>query len=160
MCHHKAPHRSWECDDKHKILYTDPIRVPETYNDDYKSRAKAAKIAKMRVAYDMTYQDLGLVQPEGGERVGERVVQEASSAQRKVPANARMLIDKDNRTVFTFENDDELSHFKFQRYIQRYLRVIQSVDDNVGRMLDYLDQNGLAENTIVIYLDGSRWLSL
>lgn len=34
MCHHKAPHRSWECDDKHKSLYTDPIRVPETYNDD------------------------------------------------------------------------------------------------------------------------------
>lgn len=58
MCHHKAPHRSWECDNKHKSLYTDPIRVPETYSDDYKNRAKAAKAAKMRVAEDLTYYDL------------------------------------------------------------------------------------------------------
>lgn len=54
--------------DKHKNLYTDPIRVPETYDDDYKNRAKAAKIAKMRVAEDLTYQDLGLVQPDGGKQ--------------------------------------------------------------------------------------------
>ncbi|RYP78186.1 hypothetical protein DL771_000663 [Monosporascus sp. 5C6A] len=70
MCHHKAPHRSWECDSKHKHLYADkPIRVPETYNDDYTNRAKDAKVAKMRVAEDMTYRDLGLVQPDGGDWV-------------------------------------------------------------------------------------------
>ncbi|RYP60015.1 hypothetical protein DL769_008308 [Monosporascus sp. CRB-8-3] len=152
MCHHKAPHRSWECDNKHKHLYADkPIRVPETYNDDYKNRAKAAKVAKMRVAEDMTYQDLGLVQPDGGDWVGERVVQESGSSQRKIPMDAAKLIDKDTGEVFTFKNGDGLPEFKFQRYMQRYLRTIQSIDDNVGRMLDYLDQNGLAENTIVIY---------
>ncbi|TDZ35550.1 putative sulfatase [Colletotrichum spinosum] len=151
MCHHKAPHRSWESDDKHKHLYTDPIRVPETYDDDYKNRAKAAKVARMRVAEDMTYQDLGLVQPDGGNRVGERVVQESNSAQRKIPADAKRLIDKDDGTVFTFKTREDLAHFKFQRYMQRYLRVIQSVDDNVGRMLDYLDETGLAEDTVVIY---------
>ncbi|KAI0814548.1 arylsulfatase B [Xylaria sp. FL0064] len=151
MCHHKAPHRSWECDDKHKHLYQDAIQVPETYDDDYKNRAKAAKIAKMRVAEDLTYQDLGLVQPDGGNRVGERVVQESGSAQRKIPTNATKLIDKEDGTVFTFSDADDLAKFKFQRYMQRYLRVIQSVDDNVGRMLKYLEQNGLAENTIVIY---------
>ncbi|CAH0028506.1 unnamed protein product [Clonostachys rhizophaga] len=143
--------KSWECDDKHKDLYKEKIRVPETYNDDYRNRAQAAKVAKMRVAEDMTYQDLGVVQPDGGSRVGERVVQESGSAQRKIPTNATKLIDKDDGTVFTFSNEAELSEFKFQRYMQRYLRVIQSVDDNVGRMLDYLDQNCLAENTIVIY---------
>lgn len=153
MCHHKAPHRSWECDDKHRHLYADkPIRVPETYTDDYKNRAKAASVAKMRVAEDLTYQDLGLVQPDGGNRVGERVVQESGSAQRKIPTDPSIkLIDKDDGTVFTFRNATELSQFKFQRYMQRYLRVIQSVDDNVGRMLEYLERNGLAENTIVIY---------
>ncbi|RYO97562.1 hypothetical protein DL765_011163 [Monosporascus sp. GIB2] len=152
MCHHKAPHRSWECDNKHKDLYADkPIRVPETYNDDYEHRAKAAKVAKMRVAEDMTYQDLGLVQPDGGDWVGERVVQESGSSQRKVPIDATKLIDKDTGEIFTFKNGDGLPEFKFQRYMQRYLRTIQSIDDNVGRMLDYLDQNGLAENTIVIY---------
>ncbi|KAF4785949.1 mucin-desulfating sulfatase (n-acetylglucosamine-6-sulfatase) [Colletotrichum scovillei] len=151
MCHHKAPHRSWECNEKHKDLYKHPIRVPETYDDDYKNRAKAAKVAKMRVAEDMTYQDLGLVQPDGGNKVGERVVQEAGSAQRKIPIDAKRLIDKEDGTVFTFKSQDDLAHFKFQRYMQRYLRTIQSVDDNVGRMLDYLEENGLAENTIVIY---------
>ncbi|KAI1756120.1 alkaline-phosphatase-like protein [Xylaria castorea] len=151
MCHHKAPHRSWECDDKHKQLYKEPIRVPETYDDDYKNRAKAAKIAKMRVAEDLTYQDLGLIQPDGGDRIGERVTQESGSAQRKVPTNATKLIDKDDGTVFTFDGANELAQFKFQRYMQRYLRTIQSIDDNVGRMLDYLEQKGLAENTIVIY---------
>ena len=153
MCHHKAPHRSWECDDKHKGLYTDPIRVPETYDDDYKNRAKAASVAKMRVAEDLTYKDLGLVQPDGGRRVGEIIEEDAGSGIRKIPtASAGLrLIDKDDGTVFTFASDDELSRFKFQRYMQRYLRVIQSVDDNVGRMLDYLDASGLADNTVVIY---------
>ncbi|KAJ0158238.1 putative sulfatase PB10D8.02c [Colletotrichum tanaceti] len=151
MCHHKAPHRSWEYDAKHKDLYTDPIRVPETYDDDYKNRARAAKAAKMRVAEDMTYQDLGLVQPDGGDAVGERVVQESGSAQRKVPVDAKRLMDKADGTVFTFGSEEELARFKFQRYMQRYLRVIQSVDDNVGRVLDHLEANGLAENTVVMY---------
>ncbi|KAF5535398.1 extracellular sulfatase sulf-2 [Fusarium phyllophilum] len=153
MCHHKAPHRSWECDTKHKNLYADkPIKVPETYDDDYKNRAKAARVAKMRVAEDLTYQDLGLVQPDGGRSVGERVTQESGSAQRKIPTDPSIkLIDKDDGTAFTFTSPAELSAFKFQRYMQHYLRVIQSVDDNVGRMLDYLDQKGLTENTLVIY---------
>ncbi|KAF2177747.1 arylsulfatase B [Zopfia rhizophila CBS 207.26] len=157
MCHHKAPHRPWECDDKYKGLYTDPIHVPETYTDDYKNRARAAKVAKMRVAEDLTYQDLGLVQPDGGSKVGERVTMEGGNANRKIPAPLTRdlpklkLIDKDNGTAFTFNSTSELAEFKFQRYMQRYLRTIQSIDDSVGRLLDYLDQEGLADNTIVIY---------
>ena len=46
---------------------------------------------------------------------------------------------------------DDLVHWKYQRYIKDYLRCVASVDDNVGRVLDYLDETGLAENTIVIY---------
>ncbi|MBL8186793.1 MAG: sulfatase [Acidobacteria bacterium] len=45
----------------------------------------------------------------------------------------------------------ELKRWKFRRYMQDYLACVQSMDDNVGRFLDYLDKNGLAENTIVIY---------
>lgn len=44
-----------------------------------------------------------------------------------------------------------LKKWKYQRYIKDYLRCIASVDDNVGRLLDYLEQTGLAKNTIVIY---------
>ncbi|CRK42201.1 hypothetical protein BN1723_018980, partial [Verticillium longisporum] len=92
-----------------------------------------------------------LVQPDGGNRVGERVVQESGSSQRKIPTDTTFLIDKEDGTVFRFQDSKELAEFKFQRYMQRYLRVIQSVDDNVGRILDYLDENNLADNTIVIY---------
>lgn len=160
MCHHKAPHRSWECDDKHKDLYKDPVRLPDTFTDDYKNRARAAKIAKMRVAEDLTYQDLGLVQPDGGRRVGERVQQEKGASERKIPAptseedlKALKLIDKEDGTVFRFQSAGELAEFKFQRYMQRYLRTIQSIDDSVGQLLDYMDKDEpeLAKNTIVIY---------
>jgi len=45
----------------------------------------------------------------------------------------------------------DLVRWKYQRYIKDYLRCVASVDDNIGRMLDYLDQAGLAENTLVVY---------
>jgi arylsulfatase A-like enzyme len=45
----------------------------------------------------------------------------------------------------------ELALWKFQRYMEDYLRTIQSVDDGVGEVLDYLEENGLSENTIVVY---------
>ncbi|KAH7067372.1 alkaline-phosphatase-like protein [Paraphoma chrysanthemicola] len=155
MCHHKAPHRSWECDPKHKHLYKDAVRLPDTFTDDYKNRARAAKIAKMRIADDITYHDLGLVQPDGGSEIGAKLLNQWWYTDRKIPnpddVTKMRLIDKDDGTVFTFRTPTELAEFKYQRYMQRYLRTIQSIDDNTGRILDYLDQEGLSENTIVIY---------
>ena len=46
---------------------------------------------------------------------------------------------------------EDLALWKFNRYLKDYLRTIQSVDDGVGEVLAYLDENGLAENTIVVY---------
>jgi arylsulfatase A-like enzyme len=93
------------------------------------------------------------VQPEGGAEVGERTM--PSSTNRKIPnpedVTGLRLIDKDTGEVFTFADRDELSHFKYQRYLKRYLRTIESIDESVGRVLDFLGENGLAENTIVIY---------
>ncbi|KAJ4982743.1 mucin-desulfating sulfatase (n-acetylglucosamine-6-sulfatase) [Stagonosporopsis vannaccii] len=155
MCHHKAPHRSWECDPKHKHLYRDPVKLPDTFTDDYKSRARAAKVAKMRIADDITYHDLGLVQPDGGREVGEKLIDVWNWIDRKIPnpedVTQLRLIDKEDGTVFSFETRGQLAEFKYQRYMQRYLRTIQSIDDNTGRLLDYLDEENLAENTIVIY---------
>lgn len=153
MCHHKAPHREWEPHPKNRGLYQDDIAIPETFDDDYKNRAKAAVEAKMRIKDDMKYADLGLVQPEGGSEVGERTMR--SSTNRKIPNPQNVsdlrLIDKDSGEVFTFENQQALSHFKYQRYLKRYLRTIESIDESVGRVLDYIEDNGLVENTIIIY---------
>lgn len=156
LCHHKAPHRPWQYDPKHKDLYKEPIALPDTFTDEYKNRTKAAAAAKMRVEEDMTYLDLGLVQPEGGEEYGQLVVQDSWTwTDRKVPSpedvTSLRLIDKATGENFTFKTKDDLSRFKYQRYMQRYLRTIQSIDDNVGRLLDWLDQEGLSDNTMVIY---------
>ena len=153
MCHHKAPHREWEPHPKNRNLFNEDIIVPETFDDDYKNRAKAAAEAKMRIKDDMKYADLGLVQPEGGSEVGERVRPEMSH--RKIPnpddVSKLRLIDKDTGEVYTFKTKEELGQFKYQRYIKRYLRTIASIDESVGELLDYLDDNNLAQNTLVIY---------
>ena len=151
MCHHKAPHRPFVPHPRYDDLYTDDLPVPETYDDDYANRAAAAAAAKMRVRQDMSYEDLGLVLPEGGSEIGAR--EKPGSDMRKVPDDHRglRLLDRKTGESYTFETKRELDLFKYQRYIKRYLRTIAAIDDNVGRMLDYLDDKGLAENTIVIY---------
>jgi arylsulfatase A-like enzyme len=155
MCHHKAPHRSWEYDGKYKDLYKDPIRLPDTFGDDYKHRARATKVAKMRVAEDMTYFDLGLIQPEGGLSFGKKMIDNWQSLDLKVldpeDATTLRLIDKEDGTLFTFETREQLREFNFQRYMQRYLRTIQCIDNNVGLLLDDIDEDGLTEDNIVIY---------
>ncbi|MHC4637712.1 MAG: sulfatase family protein [Planctomycetota bacterium] len=115
MCHHKAPHRSWEPDDKHSSLYEDiDIPTPDTFNDDYQGRSRAAHEQEMTIERHLEKRDLKVKPPEGLKGA-------------------------------------ELKMWKYQRYIKDYLRCIASVDDNVGRLLDYLDKSGLAENTVVIY---------
>jgi len=47
--------------------------------------------------------------------------------------------------------DTEKAHWNYQQYIKRYLRTVASLDDNIGRLLDFLEESGLAENTIVVY---------
>lgn len=153
MCHHKAPHREWEPHPKNRSLFMDDVVVPSTFDDNYKNRARAAAEAKMRIKDDLTYDDLGLVQPEGGGEVGEK--SRPFSSKRKIPnpedASALCLIDKITGEKFRFNSREELSQFKYQRYIKRYLRTIASIDESVGRLLDYLDTHNLAKDTLVVY---------
>ncbi len=154
MCHHKAPHRSFEPHPKYRSLYANEnIKMPDTFDDDYKNRARAAAAVKMRIRSDLSYKDLGLVQPEGGIEVGEQVA--PGQFERKVPepddVSELVLIDQLSGEHFRFQSRSELSRFKYQRYIKRYLRTVASIDENVGRMLDWLDEAGQSENTIVIY---------
>ena len=115
MCHHKAPHRHWEPDEKHAHMYlNEDIPEPETLYDDYANRASAAGAAEMRMGVHHTPLDLKAEIP------------------RDLP-------------------EMELRKWAYQRYIKDYLRVVASIDDNVGRLLDYLDAEGLADNTVVVY---------
>ena len=119
MCHHKAPHRPWDSDEKHAHMYEDEdVPMPDNFFDDYANRSNAAKDAKMRVFGHMSETDLKIdtlgPPPEG-------------------------------------LSETELANWQYQRYIKEYLRCVASIDDNVGRMLDYLDEEGIADDTLVIY---------
>jgi hypothetical protein len=75
---------------KAQKLYKDPVRLPDTFTDDYKNRAKAAKVARFRVAEDLTYFELGLVQLDDGSAVGEKMIDKWWFQDRKIPAPANV----------------------------------------------------------------------
>jgi arylsulfatase A-like enzyme len=60
------------------------------------------------------------------------------------------IIDLKSPVPAGLDEDEEIS-WRYQRYIKDYLRVVASIDDNIGRMLDYLDDHDLTQNTIVVY---------
>jgi arylsulfatase A-like enzyme len=55
------------------------------------------------------------------------------------------------KKIYPTMTDKDLAKWRYQRYMQDYLGTIKSVDENVGRVLDYLETNDLMENTIVVY---------
>ncbi len=142
MCHHKAPHRPWEPDEKHEHMYDDvQITEPETFNDDYRTRSAAAPEATMRIDRNLNRTDLKIKPPPGLKP------KEITQWNQTVDKEMEVTINGEKKTL----TGQELKKWKYQKFIKDYLRCIASVDENVGRLLDYLDQAGLKENTIVIY---------
>lgn len=133
MIHHKAPHRTWIPAKRHRNKYED-MAFPEPANlfDDYATRTTAAQKQDMSIDKTMTLnRDLKLGDKFGG------------------PAGMY-----DNRKEWFEKNKPagkELVRWKYQVYIQDFLQCIWAIDENVGRVLDYLEENGLDKNTIVMY---------
>lgn len=142
MCHHKAPHREWSPDAKHAALFADKtIPEPATLNDDYATRSDAARTAIMRVDRDLNRNDLKIAPPPGLRGTNLTEWKRGTDSELEVVENG----------VTNKLSGLALKKWKYQRYMKDYLACVASVDDNVGRLLDYLDQTGLATNTIVIY---------
>jgi arylsulfatase A-like enzyme len=142
MLHHKAPHRPWEPDQIHRAQFADRwIPEPETLWDSYATRTDALHENLQRVAGDLTRRDLKLVPPSGLESAALTAWLAAK------PDEVTIMRGGVSVTL----KGEPLTRWKYQRYMQDYLATIQSVDDNVGRLLDYLDRNALSKNTIVIY---------
>ena len=138
MYQFKAPHRPWQPAEEFQSLFTDgDLPQPANFNDDFKGR-EAAKDQWMEIENHMNRRDLKISPPEGLSR--------------------RELNDYyafGNKGEFWTPNDTlqgaALKNWKYQTYIKDYLRCVAGVDKAVGQMLDYLEANGLAENTVVIY---------
>lgn len=154
LLHHKAPHRTWQPD----TLYFDEFKnktypVPDNFFDNYEGRRAAAeqklsiRTTDMDIQYDLKMED------DGG-RIQSRFpwmkhTARMNEKQKSAWGNHYNSITKD----FLEKNleGDKLYLWKYQRYMRDYLACIRSVDENVGRVLDYLKENGLDENTLVIY---------
>ncbi len=144
MLHQKAPHRDWEPDERNKAIFKDKsFPEPETLWDDYATRPAALPRNEQTVAHDLTRRDLKILPPS--DLKGREANQWNSTKPDEVMVDGKKL------------TGDELTKWKYQRYMQDYLACVQGVDDGVGKVLDYLDESGLAKNTIVIYSADNGW---
>jgi arylsulfatase A-like enzyme len=165
LFHHKAPHRNWMPAPRHIGMFKDTkFPLPETFYDDYKTREKTAGTQDMEVknmysGYDMKIHFLE----------GEREMNSGGGGSRNFDGtnswkNVYSALTPEQKEVFDFYYDQvneeyrnanlsgkELEEWKYQRYMEDYLACIVSVDENIGRVLDYLDKNKLDKNTIVVY---------
>ncbi len=162
MYNHKAPHRQWwpsleDLDNSHHRLYP----VAETLFDDYANRGTAAKEAEMRIHDHMALTADNKIAPEILERLNyeeflgwytgayterfNRLSEEEQEQWMKVYGPINEEFEK-NQPV-----GQALTLWKYQRYLEDYLGTIVSIDRNIGKVLDYLDENGLTENTLVVY---------
>jgi arylsulfatase A-like enzyme len=142
MLHHKAPHRSWEPDDHHRAQFADRwIPEPPTMWDSWTTRTDALHENEQRLR-DLTNRDLKLPVPPG--------LPDSAALRRWLNTSPDTVATMRNGAHVTLTGEP-LIRWKYQRYMQDYLATVQSVDDNVGRVLKFLDDNGLARNTIVIY---------
>jgi arylsulfatase A-like enzyme len=139
MCQHKAPHREWE--PSLKYLEHDHDRKypePETLFDDYAGRGKAEHEQDMMIATTMNDKDVKLTPPP-------QLTAEQLKSWNEYYAPRNEAFRKANL------QGKELVRWKYNRYLHDYLGCIKSVDESVGRVLKYLEDEGLADNTIVVY---------
>ncbi|PHN06559.1 sulfatase family protein [Flavilitoribacter nigricans] len=139
LLQYKAPHRNWEPDRKYEDLWEETeMPYPSTFDDDYAGREKTAGDTDMTMDF-FNRKDMKLTPPE--ELAGREL------RRWNTYGNKRGQNVKPDSTM----SDAEARRWKYQTYIKDYLACVKSVDDNIGRVLQYLDENGLAENTIVVY---------
>jgi arylsulfatase A-like enzyme len=139
MCQHKAPHREWSPPIRH--LGHDGDRKyaePETLFDDYSGRGLAERDQDMTLEKTITKLDVKLVTP-GGLNAEQLAAWNAYYEPRNKKFQEANLSGQD------------LVRWRYQRYMHDYLGCVKAVDDSVGRLLAYLDESGLAENTLVVY---------
>ncbi|MDE6049605.1 MAG: sulfatase [Paramuribaculum sp.] len=153
LIHHKAIHRDWLADTCDLALFEDTnFPVPENFYDDYEGRPAAAaqemSIAKdLDIIYDLKMLNDTVKTPLKGTYLA--FIGRMDSAQRAVyDAFYQPIIDD-----FYAKNlsGKELAEWKYQRYMRDYMKVVKSLDDNVGKVLDYLEEHDMLDNTLVVY---------
>lgn len=160
---HKAPHRSWLMAERHLEEFTNKkFPEPKTLFDDYSGRTSPVAEAEMSILKHMSWAGDNKVFPEVMDELGikeigfdkARYKYEFSRLNALQAENFRKAYTKVNeefKKAYTNMTEEDKMRWKYQRYMQDYLGTIKAVDENVGRLLDYLEANKLMENTIIVY---------
>lgn len=162
MCQHKAPHRTFAPALRHLGAF-DGVQIPEPDSlfDDYANRSKTLPKNEMEIDrhlrwnYDVKIrkEEIGDAKLPKAPRAGPVEYNRMTAAQK---AKWDAHFGPQNKKFITDFKAGKLSHkdvvrWKYQRYLKNYLGTVKAVDESIGRMLKYLDDNDLTENTIVIY---------
>ena len=153
LIHHKAIHRNWMADTCNLALYEDKeFDFPDNFFDNYEGR-EAASAQEMSIVKDMDMiYDLKMLRPDKKSRLKslyESFIGRMDEAQRAAwDAFYAPIIEEFYRTN---PQGKDLAKWKFTRYMRDYMKTVKSLDDNVGRVLDYLKEAGLDDNTLVVY---------
>lgn len=149
MMHHKAPHREWLPGPNELSLYKDvTFPEPSTLFDDYSNRGTAEHDQDMTIEKTMRLaEDLKItpLDPAKKNPILNRLTDEQLKNWNAV---YDPIVKKFHASNLTGK---DLVRFKYQRYLQDYLACIAGVDKSVGKVLDFLKENGLDKNTIVVY---------
>ena len=160
MVQHKAPHRCWMPAPRHLHLYDD-IEIPEpaTLFDKYEDNAPPARFQELEIDrhmdphYDLFLDLVPDVQPEAIQKRQDRSAW--VNLKRFTPEQLKVWRDawdpKDKAFHQANLEGDDLVRWKFQRYAKNYLRCVKGVDESVGRLVKTLEEQGLTDNTVVIY---------
>lgn len=161
---HKSPHRPWLMAERHMEEFTKrTFPEPATLFDDYSGRTSPAGEAEMNILTHMGWSGDNKLSPEIIKKLGIADVGGYDSIRYKsefarfTPAQAENFrkyygpIEEEFVKNYPLMTDEDKMRWKYQRYMQDYLGTIKAVDENVGRLLDYLEANNLMENTIIVY---------
>jgi arylsulfatase A-like enzyme len=151
MCQHKAPHRNW-LPASSKLQSYEGVKFPEpsTLFDNYEGRATPARKQTMEIDRHMTLgSDLKVVGDSPQLQGPAAEFKRMNEAQRRMWDAAYARRNREFREKGL--KGKELVQWKYQQYMQDYLGCIDSVDESVGRLLNWLDASGEAENTVVVY---------
>ena len=161
---HKAPHREWLPAERHLEEFTQrTFPEPATLFDDYSGRGRAAKEAEMNLLKHMNWSGDSKIYPAVMRELGipgtsnwdtlafSREVGRLTPAQLANWTRSYDQVNADLKESYPGMDDKEKMQWRYQRYMQDYLGTIRAVDENVGRVLDYLEANNLMDNTLIVY---------
>ncbi|MBB1643337.1 sulfatase [Sphingobacterium sp. UME9] len=164
LYHQKAPHREWLPALRHLQQYTSKTyKEPNNLFDTYEGRGTAAKTAEMNILKHMNWAGDNKIPPALMDELGLKEylswdkaafngnLGRMTAAQRATWDSIYNPIMADFKMKYHNMSKEDLMRWRYQRYIQDYLGTVAAVDDGVGRLLEFLKDNGLDENTIVIY---------